>query len=247
MQPKRNTNAGLVDLLDRVLDKGLVLNADVLISVAGVPLLGLNLKAALAGMDTMLKYGIWEDWDVAQRAWATEERRRKQLDGPPLHEGEEIRLKTFGSQWYSKGIYRNWRPGYIYITNRRIFSYRRMPAEVLFNVHYGDIQGFTMEQKKNISKNETNYLCIILKNGEIAKVHPDDAYAVKDAVVNEMNHLGLSFDEMSVQAMGESVVVNDEETETCPSCKAKAPVQELLTRGCTKCGWVSPRTRKLVV
>ena len=72
MEPKRNTNAGLVDLLDRVLDKGLVLNADVLISVAGIPLLGLNLKAALAGMDTMLKYGIWEDWDAAQRAWATE-------------------------------------------------------------------------------------------------------------------------------------------------------------------------------
>ena len=129
MQPKRNTNAGLVDLLDRVLDKGLVLNADVLISVAGVPLLGLNLKAALAGMDTMLKYGIWEDWDVAQRAWATEERRRKQLDRPPLLEGEEIRLKTFGSHWYSKGIYRNWRPGYIYITNRRIFSYRTMPQK----------------------------------------------------------------------------------------------------------------------
>ena len=36
MEPKRNTNAGSVDLLDRVLDKGLVLNADVLISVAGV-------------------------------------------------------------------------------------------------------------------------------------------------------------------------------------------------------------------
>ncbi|MHB8119363.1 MAG: gas vesicle protein [Methanothrix sp.] len=240
MQPIRNTNAGLVDLLDRVLDKGLVLNADVLISVAGVPLLGLNLKAALAGMDTMIKYGIWEDWDVAQRAWAIEERRRKLLDGPLLLEGEEIRLKTFGSHWYSKGIYRNWRPGYIYITNQRIFSYRRMPAEVLFNVHYGDIQGFTMERKKNIATNSTDYLCIILKNGEIEKVHPDDAYAVKDAVVNEMNRLGLSFDEMSVQAI-------DEETETCPTCGTRAPVQKLLTEGCTKCGWVSTRTRKLVV
>lgn len=247
MEPKRNTNAGLVDLLDRILDKGLVLNADVLISVAGIPLLGLNLKAALAGMDTMLKYGIWEDWDVAQRAWATEERRRKLLDGPPLLEGEEIRLKTFGSHWYSEGIYRNWRPGYIYITNRRIFSYWRMPAEVLFNVHYGNIQGFTMERKKNIAKEVTDYLYIILKNGEIAKVHTADAFAVKDAVLKEMNQLGLSFDEMSVQAMGESIVVEDKRAETCPSCGAKAPVRDLLTKGCIKCGWVSPRTRKLVV
>jgi hypothetical protein len=247
MEPKRNTNAGLVDLLDRVLDKGLVLNADVLISVAGIPLLGLNLKVALAGMDTMLKYGIWEDWDVAQRAWATEERRRKLLDGPPLLEDEEIRLKTFGSHWYSEGIYRNWRPGYIYITNQRIFSYRRIPAEVLFSVHHGDIQGFTMERKKNIAKEVTDYLYIILKNGEIAKVHTADAFAVKDAVLKEMNQLGLSFDEMSVQAMGESIVVEDKRAETCPSCGAKAHVQVLLTKGCIKCGWVSPRTRKLVV
>jgi len=26
----------------------------------------------------MLKYGIWQDWDEAQRATATEERRRKE-------------------------------------------------------------------------------------------------------------------------------------------------------------------------
>ena len=247
MEPKRNTNAGLVDLLDRVLDKGLVLNADVLISVAGVPLLGLNLKAALAGMDTMLKYGIWEDWDAAQRAWATEEHRRKLLDGPPLLDGEVIRLKTFGSHWYSKGIYRNWRPGYIYVTNRRIFSYRMMPAEVLFDVRYGDIQGFTMERKKNLAKNETNYLCIILKNGETAKVHPADASAVKDAVVFEMNRHGFIFDNMSIREVVESIEVENEEAETCPSCREKAPVRELLTKGCMKCGWVSPRMRKLVL
>lgn len=246
MEPKRNTNAGLVDLLDRVLDKGLVLNADVLISVAGIPLLGLNLKAALAGMDTMLKYGIWEDWDAAQRAWATEERRRKLLDGPPMLDGEEIRLKIFGTHWYSKGIYRNWRPGYICITNRRIFSYRKMPAEVLLNVNYRDIQGFIIERKKNIAKNVTDYLCIILKNGEVEKIHPVDVYAAKDAIVNEMNLLGLSFEQTSIPAMDESIAV-DEEDETCPSCGAKAPGQMLLTKGCTKCGWVSPRMRNLMV
>ncbi len=76
MEPERNTNAGLVDLLDRILNKGIVLYADVLISVAGVPLLGINLRAMLAGMDTMLNYGLWEDWDAAQRAVANEEQKR---------------------------------------------------------------------------------------------------------------------------------------------------------------------------
>jgi hypothetical protein len=79
MQPTRDTHATLVDLLDRVLEKGLVLNADLLIHVAGIPLLGVNLKACLAGIDTMLKYGIWQDWDEAQRAIATRERQQKRV------------------------------------------------------------------------------------------------------------------------------------------------------------------------
>jgi hypothetical protein len=79
MEPTRDTHATLVDLLDRVLDKGVILDADIMIHVAGIPLLGVKLQAALAGMETMLKYGIWEDWDKAQRAIATEEYRRKNM------------------------------------------------------------------------------------------------------------------------------------------------------------------------
>ena len=77
MNPTRESRATLVDLLDRVLDKGLMLDADIIIQVAGIPLLGVKLRAALAGMETMLQYGIWEDWDAAQRAVASEEYRRK--------------------------------------------------------------------------------------------------------------------------------------------------------------------------
>lgn len=58
----------LVDLLDRVLDKGLVVQADIVVTLAGVPLLGINLRAALASMDTMISYGMMEDLDEAIRA-----------------------------------------------------------------------------------------------------------------------------------------------------------------------------------
>jgi hypothetical protein len=80
MQPTRDTHATLVDLLDRVLEKGLVLNADLIISVAGIPLLGVNLRACLAGIETMLKYGIWQDWDEAQRAIAAREREQMKME-----------------------------------------------------------------------------------------------------------------------------------------------------------------------
>lgn len=56
-------NVTLVDLLERVLDKGLVVDADLVISVAGIPLVGINLRAALAGMETMVRYGVMEGWD----------------------------------------------------------------------------------------------------------------------------------------------------------------------------------------
>jgi len=80
MDPTRDTHTTLVDLLDRILDKGLILDADLIIHVAGVPLIGVKLKAAIAGIETMLKYGIWVDWDAAQRAVATEEQRLKEIE-----------------------------------------------------------------------------------------------------------------------------------------------------------------------
>jgi len=42
MEPKRDANATLVDLLDRVLDKGIMLDADLMITMAGIPLIGKN-------------------------------------------------------------------------------------------------------------------------------------------------------------------------------------------------------------
>ncbi|MBI2869639.1 MAG: gas vesicle protein [Chloroflexi bacterium] len=77
MIPSRDTQATLVDLLDRVLDKGLVLDADIIIGLSGVPLLGIKLRAALAGVETMLRYGLWSDWAEAQRADTGSEARKE--------------------------------------------------------------------------------------------------------------------------------------------------------------------------
>ena len=81
MEPMRDTHATLVDLLDRVLDKGLFINADLIVSVAGIPLIGITLKAALADMETMLKYGIMQAWDEQTRAWEREYRKKKEMQG----------------------------------------------------------------------------------------------------------------------------------------------------------------------
>ena len=58
LEPIRENSAGLADVIDRILDKGLVINADVLVSVAGVELLGIKIRAALASFETAARYGL---------------------------------------------------------------------------------------------------------------------------------------------------------------------------------------------
>ena len=48
----------LVDVVDRVLDKGLIINADITVSITGVELLGIKIRAALASFETAAKYGL---------------------------------------------------------------------------------------------------------------------------------------------------------------------------------------------
>lgn len=62
MRPSQDDDA-VVDLLDLVLQDGVVVQADVVVTVADVPLVGINLRAAVAGMTTMSDYGMlsWAD------------------------------------------------------------------------------------------------------------------------------------------------------------------------------------------
>ena len=58
VQAERDTPGTLADVIDRILDKGLVVNADIAVSVAGVELLGIKIRAALASFETAAKYGL---------------------------------------------------------------------------------------------------------------------------------------------------------------------------------------------
>ena len=58
LEATREGSATLVDMIDRVLDKGLVINADICVSIAGVELLGIKIRAALASFETAAKYGL---------------------------------------------------------------------------------------------------------------------------------------------------------------------------------------------
>lgn len=58
LEATRNASYTLVDLIDRILDKGLVINADIAVSLAGVELLGIKIRASLSSIETAAKYGL---------------------------------------------------------------------------------------------------------------------------------------------------------------------------------------------
>ena len=72
LQPVNDTSGSLVDVIDAILDKGLVINADIVISLAGVELLGIRVRAALASFETAARYGLEfpAGTDLTVPAWA---------------------------------------------------------------------------------------------------------------------------------------------------------------------------------
>jgi ribosomal protein L37E len=58
MEPRRDPEGSLVNVIETLLDKGLVVNADIMVSVGGVELLGIRIRAALASFETAARYGL---------------------------------------------------------------------------------------------------------------------------------------------------------------------------------------------
>jgi len=187
LEPTRN--GALVDLIDRILVKGVVLHADLVISVSGVPLIGVNLKAAIAGMTTMLDYGMIEAWDEEIRRYTLENSEEE----APLDENEKILLKTFGSHYYhDTSLPGVWRPGYVYLTNKRLFLFRKKPAKILFEVAIDKIKGLTIEKEKYL-KGKKETLLLLLENersdSDVAVLHNGEIRELKRKIEERMQQI----------------------------------------------------------
>ncbi|WP_269782711.1 gas vesicle protein GvpJ [Halobacterium wangiae] len=78
--------ADLADVLEMVLDKGIVINADIAITVNETELIGIELRAAIASFETAAKYGL-------AFPSGTDMRRVEQASGrEPLDDDETVDL-----------------------------------------------------------------------------------------------------------------------------------------------------------
>lgn len=155
LQPTRNPDVTLADLITVLLDKGTYLNIDLIISVADIPLIGVNLRATIAGMETMLEYGMMRDWDEKTRAWV----RKSIARHFPLAEGEEIVAKMAGGH-YQQDFSNTWRPGGLYLTNQRLVVFRRDPKEVLWETDLAHISALRLHDERTIGSETRTRLLV---------------------------------------------------------------------------------------
>lgn len=176
MRPIRDDST-LVGLVEAILNKGVVISADIIISVAGVPLVGINLRAAMAGMETMLRYGLMQAWDEEVREeYAREiEKTNKTF----LGSGEEIVIRAFGSYHHEDGIYTAWRPGELYLTNKRLFIFSKAQQEVLFEAPLQSINALGIMEIDG-----SDEFCLQLKTGQRVRLKTGDVEGLKRALEN---------------------------------------------------------------
>jgi len=82
-QPSRQ-KADLAEVVEMLLDKGIVINADIAVSIGDTQLLGVQLRAAIASFETAAKYGLEfpEGTDMRRVAAAVDEPELAEMDRP---------------------------------------------------------------------------------------------------------------------------------------------------------------------
>lgn len=160
LQPTRDPEATLPDLLNAVLDKGVHLDLDLIVSVADVPLISVNLRAAIAGIETMLEHGMLRGWDERTREWV-----RRSLAGRlPLHPDEEVVARMAGGHRHDEPP-TTWRPATVYLTTRRLLVFRTEPRELLWQAALDDIAGVELRTETSAGGEERERVAVTTSTG----------------------------------------------------------------------------------
>jgi len=144
----------------------------------------------------MLKYGVMQAWDEKTRAWEREHR-KKSL--PSLVEGEEIILKMYGSYYYTKGIYAAWKPGYFYLTNKRLILHRQDFDEITFQIPLEGIKALIIKEEEHFVKGKKKQaLYLIDKQDQAHRLSAVEVNQLKEDIEQRIEDMGLSLEENPV-------------------------------------------------
>lgn len=95
---------GLVDILDKILDKGLVVAGDVKVSLANVELLTIQLRLVICSVDKAEAIGInWWRSDRFYSAEAANQQNQKALSSAQDYDALKARIQELENQLNSRG------------------------------------------------------------------------------------------------------------------------------------------------
>lgn len=87
---------GLFELIDRILDKGLVIDAYVSITVIGIPLVVIRARIVVAGLDTFLRYAE----AMGLKGEPGEKVEQRQQQQAPQYQQQQMPQQGYGGQGY---------------------------------------------------------------------------------------------------------------------------------------------------
>ncbi len=145
--------AAFVDLLDRLLYRGVYLKADLIISVAGVPLLGASLQAILGGIETLLSYGVFQEWDAAIRAERAERPEPYLLESP-------------AALWSVSATERTWVRGTLAITHEGLVM-RDGAGALRLELPYSSVRSAVVGQSPDGQQMPATYIRFSIEHEEL--------------------------------------------------------------------------------
>ena len=139
--------------------------------MADIPLIGVNLRAAIAGMETMLEYGLLQQWDADTRAWARRQpsRRPSWRRASGWWSGRSAGTATSADRPTSGG------PGALFLTDRRVLVHRREPREVLWEARLADVAATRLQSERTVGGEERLRVRVELAGGGGALLSAGDA------------------------------------------------------------------------
>ncbi|WP_051717135.1 gas vesicle protein GvpJ [Streptomyces megasporus] len=180
MKPTRDPRVTLDDLVEVLLNKGAVLHLDLIVAVADIPLIGVSLRAAVAGMETMLEYGMLRQWDADTRAWAMRSAARHELE---LRAGEESVVRMYGGHLLDDDFHTTWRPGTVHLTDRRLVVLRRDPREVLWEAELSAVRAVRLESERTVGGESRTRVRVETADGAGALLSAADPERLRDLLV----------------------------------------------------------------
>ena len=187
LEPTRDPGVTLPDLLEVLLNRGVILHLDLIVAVADIPLIGISLRAAIAGIETMLEYGMMRQWDDQTRAWV----QRSISRSVPFAEGEELIARMVGGQQLP-GIYSAWRPATVYLTDRRLFLFRREPREMLWEAPLDRIRVVESESERSVGGEDRLRLRVVLDNGSEVRLSAAEPERLLTLLREQTERRGIS-------------------------------------------------------